>query len=102
MLCVDRLVLGREKRTCCKLEHIVRSITEHHLFRRDAITSKKRLFELEPRSIGIACEPGEHAFDRPPRERAHADRVLVRGELDDVRLLAAHFARELRTRLTRL
>ena len=62
----------------------------------------ERLLQLEAVAVGIAREIVEHARIAALRERAHAERILVRGELDDARFVEPQLARELGDRLARL
>jgi hypothetical protein len=63
------------------------------------MAAAQRPLQFETVAVGIAREISQRRLDRAPRERAHAERILVGGELDDARLVDPHLAREFRDRL---
>ena len=102
MLRVDGLQGRREERARGKLEHVVGAVAEDDLRHVDAVTPRQRRFQLEAVAVGIARDIGERRLHRLHRERTHAERILVRRQLDDVVRIEFQFAREFPDRLARL
>ncbi len=85
-----------------QLEHVVRAVAQDDGRQLDAVAPGERELQLVAVAVGVARDLADRRFDRRARARPDAERVLVRGELDDRLLVEAHLARKLRDRLARL
>src|SRR6266704_7210519 len=95
------LAPGREKHSRRHLQEVVRAVADDDAFLRNAVAARERRLQLEGVAVGITPDLGEHFLDRRLRLRRYAERILVRGELDDFFFVQPHLAGELRDRLAR-
>src|SRR5687768_12621645 len=83
MLRINRSQSWRKEPACRELKHVIGAIAQHDLRHLDAITASQRLLEAETVSVWIARDIGKRLAHGLLRERAHAERILVRSKLDD-------------------
>src|SRR5690606_41090413 len=102
VLRVHRARSRREEGARHHLQNVVGTVAEHDALGRHAKLRAERLLELVAAAVGVARELGDGGRDRGRRLGAHAERVFVRGELDDVGFAQPQLARELGDGLARL
>ena len=83
-----------------QVEHVVGSVTKHNLVRGDAATLGDLGDQVE--LVRVALDAIDRRLDGLSGLRAHAQRVLVGGQLDDFFDRDTHFAGQFGDRLARL
>ncbi|MBV6418000.1 MAG: hypothetical protein CMLOHMNK_02779 [Steroidobacteraceae bacterium] len=102
VLRIHRFGTGREERLREQHQHVVRAVAERQLRGRDIEARRERLLQRVAAAVGIDPGVGERGAHRRERRRTRAERILVRGELDDIaepelaRQLADRFAGRVR------
>ena len=86
VLGIHRRIRGREERARDELEHVVGAVAEDEIRGRQRELAREDRLELEAAAVRVVMQLGERAADRLERARGRAQRVLVGGHLEDVRL----------------
>ena len=73
---------GREKDARHQIENVVRTIAEHDALHADARPLGQRLFQQE--AVRVARQVRHRLFRSGTRFRAHAERIFVGRQLDDL------------------
>ena len=84
-----------------QVEHVVRTIAQHHLLLRHAMAfgDRRDQLELVRVTLDAAIYANERRLDRLARLRTHAQRVFVGGQLDDLLDRNPHLAGQFGDRL---
>ena len=102
MLRIHRGYAGRQERHGDVVEQVVGSVADDDAFHRNTPLARQRGLEFEAGAVGIQMHFVKRAAHRGLGRLAAAERVLVRGQLDDVALGDTQLARHLRDRLAGL
>jgi len=102
VLRVNRRGARRQEGPRGHVQHIIRAIAEHNLARGDTKLFRQLCLQRKTGTIGIQRQVVQRVLCGGERERAGAERIFVRRQLDDVGFGQTEFTREFRNGLAGL
>ena len=84
MIGIHRLVAQRQEGACRHFQQIVGTVAQHDLIVRHAVTPHQTILQCKSIAIRIETDVVERITRGGERRRARAQRILVRGKLDDI------------------
>ncbi|MNT08400.1 hypothetical protein D3C72_1431420 [compost metagenome] len=96
---IDDRLARPHQRMGGQLQDVVAAVAERQPFGRDIVLRRKLRLQLETVTVRIAAQLIHRRRNRGPGGGRHAERVLIRGQLDDTRLVEPELTRHLGNRL---